>query len=104
MKIELLGSDRIPSAAVCNRNFLQMMVNRCIVGFHRYGPFYRIGRHSKSDKPPITRLKECLKKYERSGNRELLVDIANYAMGEYTDPHHHGAHFKCLDQGSRSDA
>lgn len=78
-----------------------MMINRCIVGFHRYGPFYMIGRYSNSDKPPISRLKDCLKRYERTGNRELLVDVANYAMGEFTNPHHARAHFKCLDQGSR---
>ncbi len=98
--ITLRGSSRIPQAAACNREFLQMMVNRCVVGFHRYGPFYLVGRHSRSDKAPIARLKECLKKYERTGNRELLVDISNYAQAEFTSPHHPRAHFKCLDQGA----
>ena len=94
-------STRIPLSACCDAGFLQMMVNRCIVGYHRYGPFYLIGRHSRSDRKPLDRLKQCLKKYEKTGNRELLVDIGNYAMSEFTKPHHPKAHLKCEDQGIR---
>lgn len=100
-EITLLTSKRIPRAACCNEDFLQMMVNRCIVGFHRYGPFYLIGSQPRSWRKPLDRLEGCLEKYKKTGNRELLVDIANYAMGEFTNPHHPKAHLKCEDQGIR---
>jgi len=99
--ITLRTSMRIPQAACADVGFLQMMVNRCIVGFHRYGPFYLIGHHNRSDRKPLDRLRECLKKYEKTGNREMLVDAANYLMSEFTNPHHPKAHLKCEDQGVR---
>ena len=100
-EITLQVSTKIPKRACGHEEFLQMMVNRCIVGYHRYGPFYAIGRHSRSDRKPLDRLTECLKKYEKTGNRELLIDIANYAMSEFAVPHHPKAHLKCEDQGIR---
>lgn len=99
--IVLRSSTRIPSQACADSGFLQMMVYRCIVGYYRYGSFRRIGRTPASNRPPLDRLKECLKKYDKAGNRELLVDIANYAMSEFVAPHHPKAHLKCEDQGVR---
>lgn len=96
MKITLATSHKVPSRDVCNPDFLQKMVNRCIVGFYRYGPFRFIVHHPKA---PLDRLKTCLAKYERTGNREHLVDLANYAMAEFTYPSHPNAHFRPEDQG-----
>jgi hypothetical protein len=100
--ITLNVSRRLPLADVCNPGFLQAMINRCIVGYHRYGSFRKIGRHSKSDIPCLTRLKECVSKYQRTGNLEYLVDVANYAQGEFTSPAHPKAHFHPIDQGEKS--
>ena len=99
--ITLNVSAKIPKDACCDAGFLQMMVNRCIVGYYRYGSFRRIGRTDASNRIPMDRLKECLKKYEGTGNREMLVDMANYLMSEFVAPHHHKAHLKCEDQGVR---
>ena len=99
--ISLNVSRRLPLADVCNPGFFQAMINHCIVGYHRYGSFSRIGRHSKSDRLPLDRLRECLGRYDRTGNLEYLIDMANYCMGEFTSPHHPKAHFRPIDQGER---
>jgi hypothetical protein len=99
--VPLKTSLRVPPQDCCDVDYLQMMINRCIVGYYRYGSFRRVGRTIASDRLPLDRLEECLRKYKKTGNRELLVDIGNYAMSEFAAPHHPKAHLKCEDQGVR---
>jgi hypothetical protein len=99
--ITLNVSAKITKNTYCDAGFLQMMVNRCIVGYYRYGSFRCIGYTAASSLAPMDRLKGCLAKYEKTGNRELLVDSANYLMSEFVAPHHPKAHLKYEDQGVR---
>lgn len=57
-------------------NFLQMMCNRLWVGHMRYGP-------AAHEKQYIKRSQKELRAYIKSGNKEHLVNIANYMFLEY---------------------
>ena len=58
--------------------FAQLMVNRLLVGWVRYG-FDRKFRY-------MTCLEKEVKAYRRTGNAEHLVNAANYAYMEYYKP------------------
>ena len=60
--------------------FITLMRNRCTVGICRYGPIL------EDPLSFIGRLKTKLIEYERTGNMDLLPDMANYAMFEYVVP------------------
>lgn len=88
-------------AAKHNKRFTRLAINRLVVGHFRYG----VGTDPHA-MPPwggdyqyIDRLKEKLALYEKTGNRELLLDIHNAAMFEFSYPSHPCAHFVALDQG-----
>lgn len=57
-----------------SEQFVQLMKNRMIVSYHKYGPLVE-GYPSKVD--AIASLKKRLEKYEETGNSEWLVDVAN---------------------------
>jgi hypothetical protein len=59
--------------------FMQQMVNRIIQGEARYGP-------PKKEQNYMTRMIMEVKAYKRTGNREQLVNIANYAYLESICP------------------
>lgn len=78
---------RRPETEQCEyKLFLQMMVNRISVGFLRYG------RARKSQKY-LTRMKKELAAYERTGNAEQLINIANYCALEMITPENKKFHF-----------
>lgn len=77
-------------------SFLQGMVNRMLVSFHKYGPVHLAVRNGVDC---LASCKQRLAKYEETGNTEYLMDAANYAMMEYMYPSHPQAHF---DAESRS--
>jgi len=88
MKIELWWSDKI-TADLKRRTmpkFLQGMVNRILQGQYRYGS-------PKKDQNYMTRLIMETKAYRRSGNREHLLNIANYAYLESICPENPKFHF-----------
>ena len=66
--------------------FVQQMANRLIVGEFRYGSPQRRQRY-------MSRLEAELEAYKKSGNREQLINIANYAVLESIAPEHPQAHF-----------
>lgn len=45
----------------------------------------------------VASLEQRLEMYKRTGNRECLVDIGNFAMIEYMRPRHPDAHFEATD-------
>lgn len=97
MTITLGMSDKVPTRIV-NREFLQGMVNRLTVGFFRY-EMEVDPRHREYMK----RIKSSLKHYERSRNKEYLIDLANYAMREFDFPSMDGTYLECSDSnGKRS--
>jgi len=66
----------------CN-DFEKMMRNRRVLGAIRYG------KTNAPGKPKYDRVNTMRKKidlYENTGNKEILVDLANYAMVEFQEP------------------
>jgi hypothetical protein len=77
-----------------SEQFVQMMQNRMVVSYYKYGPLVEAYPH-KVD--AIESLKARLKKYEETGNLEWLVDVSNFAMIEFMIPKHKQAHFRATD-------
>jgi hypothetical protein len=65
------------------------------VSFHKYGPAKENFSSGRVD--AIASLKKKLAAYERTGNTELLVDVANYAMFEFMWTLHPNGHYKPMD-------
>jgi hypothetical protein len=77
-----------------SKEFIALMQNRIIVSHHKYGwmsqTYPELAQAAKS-------IQTRLEKYLETGNREWLVDIANFAMIEYMYPSHPNAHFRSTD-------
>jgi hypothetical protein len=79
----IFWSDKIKGLPSGKFNSLfQLMANRLTVGHVRYPNGSKF----------ITRLKEELKVYQKKGNAEQLLNIANYALLEYLKPEHKNFH------------
>ena len=89
MFIKIRWSDKSPCDPKQFTEFCQRMANRLIVGEWRYGK-------ANSRQRYMSRLRKELKAYEKSGNAEQLVNIANYAFLEMIQPEHPQAHFNNL--------
>jgi hypothetical protein len=68
------------------QTFIQRMANRIAQGFARYG-------NPDKRKKYFTRLKLEVKAYQKTGNAEHLINIANYAHLEDEAPEHPKHHF-----------
>ena len=68
------------------RDFVQSQANRLTVGHFRYGAPHRRKKY-------MSRLQVELDAYKDTGNREHLINIANYAILESLAPEHPQAHF-----------
>lgn len=74
--------------------FEKLQRNRRILGAIRYG------KTNEPGKPKYDRVNTMRKKidlYEKTKNKEALVDLANYAMIEFQEPTIDGTYFKSLD-------
>jgi hypothetical protein len=69
---------------------------RMIQGYFRYG-FVRKGKYNYIDEV-IRRLKI----YQKTGNRELLLDALNITKMEYVWPEHSNSHFEHVDDGTHA--
>lgn len=69
--------------------FAQRMANRLLQGHVRYGLPDR-------KKLYLTRLKKELAAYEKTGNAEHLINVANYCILECEAPEHPKHHFDPL--------
>ena len=65
------------------------------VSFHKYGPAKVNFASGRVD--AVKSLEKKLAAYKRTGNTELLVDVANYAMFEFMYPLHPEAHYTPMD-------
>jgi hypothetical protein len=77
-------------------DFEYLMRNRLVFGALRYG---KLGAKNK---PQYDRIKSCiqrLKVYEKTGNLENLVDVANIVMCEFIEGIHPNKHFHSVDDG-----
>ena len=74
--------------------FIQGMSDRMSMSYYKYGPV----QQGFSDKVnAIETLKLRLKQYMETGNKEFLMDVANYAMIEFMLPKHPNAFFRPTD-------
>lgn len=78
-----------------SEKFDELRKNAVEVSFHKYGPARKNFEEGRVD--AIKSLKKKLAAYEKTGNTEYLVDVANYAMFEFMFPLHPKAHFKATD-------
>jgi hypothetical protein len=94
-----LSLEEIKRRQGCCGDFTFRMDCRMIFGHFRYGD---LSGQAKNLNKPLTldHLKRKLKEYEETGNKELLIDIANDARLEYNFPEHPNAHFSPQDQGA----
>jgi hypothetical protein len=74
--------------------FEKLMRNRLVMGAIRYGLF---GANGKPHYDSINSIRKRLDLYEKTGNDEILVDIANLAMVEFIEGKHPLKHFKSVD-------
>lgn len=64
--------------------------------YYKYGPLKKnYSEYSCMD--AIGNLKKRLEMYEKTGNTEFLVDVANFAMIEFMYPQNENAHYKPTD-------
>ena len=94
--MEINWPENVPQSEI-NMRFVQGMANALATSFFKYGKM--------RDKPGNifdhkANIRKRLQKYEESGNTEWLIDVANFAMIEFTNPSHPDAHF----EGTDSDA
>ena len=76
--------------------FLTLMMNRLVLGYFRYGPRKVRGRRPTQN---IKEIRRRITLYEKTGNQEHLVDVANFALVEFMKPCHENAHFGSQDDG-----
>ena len=77
-----------------SKQFEQLMRNRLVMGALRYGKLHAKG------KPKYDRVQSILKRmrlYSETGNKELLVDVANLCLLEFEEGNHPKAHFASVD-------
>jgi hypothetical protein len=74
--------------------FEKLMRNRLLVGRFRYG---RMDDPAKGDYDMLSSIRDRLKAYERTGNLEHLVDVANLALVEFVHSRHANRHFDAGD-------
>ena len=77
-----------------SQTFLQGMVDRMGVSFHKYG---RVADAYPNAVDAIASLEQRLKEYRETGNTEWLMDVANFAMIEFMHPLHPEAHYSPTD-------
>lgn len=91
MKITLDWPDKTPIDQF-SQKFIQGMLNRVAVGYHRYGDM-----HASTVKDGKKRVASSLAHYKSSHNTEFLIDVANYAMIEFMRPFDPKAHYTLSD-------
>ena len=79
-----------------SQQFEQLIRNRLIMGCLRYGRFW--GKRPAYDY--VADMARRLDLYRRTGNTELLVDIANESMLAFHHDTHPHKHFRSADDGA----
>lgn len=75
-----------------SEEFDRLRKNRIETSYYKYGPARK--NFSSGNVQAIPTMERCIKKYRETGNREYLLDAANYLMFEYMFPQHKKAHFR----------
>lgn len=82
--------------------FQRLMQNRLCFGAARYGLNF-VGDPKKDRIDRISHMKHLINKYDKTGNDELLVDLANFAMMEFEEGVHPNKHFESIDDGKHAE-
>ena len=82
-----------------SEEFDRIRKNMMVTSYYKYG---HVEENYKKEKTinAIESLKMRLEEFERTGNTELLADVANFAMIEFKHPQHPKAHYKPTDSGA----
>jgi hypothetical protein len=80
--------------------FERLMRNRFMMGYFRYGSLKEqiVGGNSKKYHH-LDSAKRRIALYEKTGNDELLVDVANMMMAEFLLGRHPDKHLSSVDDG-----
>lgn len=82
------------AASEWSAEFERLMRNRLIMGALRYGPINAPGKTPYARVPSMYRR---LAAYGRTGNLEMLVDVANLCLLEFVEGRHPLRHFRAVD-------
>jgi len=98
---------RMPSLEEMQRTqwlpaFEKAQRERLIMGAFRYGLNFT-GNQNKSNYDRISSIIKRAELYKETGNDELLVDIANFAMLEFGEGIHPNKHFKTSAQTDKTE-
>lgn len=96
-KPEILDIAELAKTQVSNR-FIDLMTNRMVLGTFRYGK-WQDNKKNKVNYDRVGSMKKRLEAFEKTGNSEYLVDIANLAMIEFEISDHPNLHFSSIDDG-----
>ena len=80
-----------------SEEFVEGMRNRMAVSFYKYGAVADAYPHKVQ---AMASLQDRLRKYAETGNKEWLIDAANFAMIEFMCPSHPDAHFAGTDDNA----
>jgi hypothetical protein len=80
-----------------NDKFFESCKARMVMGAFRYG---LINTPNKPEHDHMQDIKNRAQAYIETGNDELLCDIVNMAMVEFTEGRHPNKHFKSTDDGT----
>lgn len=83
-----------------SEDFEKLMRNRLIIGALRYG---RIGAANKPQYDRVSSMIKRLSKYQETGNKEFLVDVANICLLEFVECNHPNQHFHAIDDGEHTE-
>lgn len=75
-----------------SEEFDRLRKNRVETSYYKYGPAKK--NFANGNVQAIPTMELCIRKYRETGNREYLLDAANYLMFEYMYPQHPKAHFR----------
>jgi hypothetical protein len=79
-----------------SEEFIRKMMARIVFGFYRYGQSKQYAENSSYN--IIETIKKRLQAYVETGNKEHLVDAANFIMIEYMYPQHKNVHFESVEE------
>lgn len=82
-----------------SEDFEKLMRNRLIIGALRYG---KIGAANKPQYDRVNSMIKRLTKYQETGNKEFLVDVANLCLLEFVECNHPNQHFHAIDDGEHT--
>jgi len=79
--------------------FEKLMRNRLLMGSFRYGCLHDVNKPKYNR---VQKIKDKIELYERTGNLECLVDIANISLMEFEEGEHPLKHFMSTDDKDHS--